>query len=381
MGEFNLRLEHMPELPDRRDAPIGVIGAGFIVADIQLVAYRQAGFNVQAIASRTAAHAADVAARHDIPTVHETWQDLIADPSLEVLDVAFPPALQPQIIAAAAQQPHIRGILAQKPLAPDYASAVATVASCEHPGGPLLAVNQNMRFDQSIRALKTLLDRGDLGEPVLATIEMRAIPHWQEFLHGGDRLTLANMSIHHLDVFRHLFGDPEGIYVSARPDPRTPFPHRDGICLYVLEWEGGMRASGWDDVWSGPVREGSEGDTYIKWRVEGTEGLAWGTVGWPSYPDRTPSTLHLATTAAPGAVIEPRWSEVWFPDAFSGTMGNLLGALQGAPLDISGRDNLPTMALIEAGYRSLETRRFVRVDEITSGADRASRTTAAAAVA
>jgi predicted dehydrogenase len=373
MSQFDLRLDHMPQLPERRDAPIGVIGAGFIVADIQLVAYEQAGFNVQAIASRTPAHAAQVADRHGIPTVHETWQELVADPAIEVLDIAFPPAQQPEIIAVAAQQDHIKGILAQKPVALDYAAALAAVESCE--GGPLLAVNQNMRFDQSMRALKTLLDRGDLGEPVLATIEMRAIPHWQDFLHGGDRLTLANMSIHHLDVFRHLFGDPEGIYVSARPDPRTRFPHRDGICLYVLEWEGGMRASAWDDVWTGPVREGSEGDVYIKWRVEGTEGVAWGTIGWPSYPDRTPSTLHVATTRFPGAVVEPRWSEVWFPDAFSGTMGNLLGALQGEPLEISGRDNLPTMALVEAGYRSLDERRFVRLDEITA------RTATASAVA
>jgi predicted dehydrogenase len=362
--QLDLKLDHMPQLPSRRDAPIGVIGAGFIVADIQLVAYRDAGFNVQAIASRSPARAEAAAQQHHIPRVHQTWQDLLDDTSIQVVDIAFPPDQQPEIIAAAAQRPHIEGILAQKPVAGDYAGAVQAVEACE--GGPLLAVNQNMRFDQSMRAVKTLLDRGDLGEPVLATIEMRAIPHWQTFLEGTDRLTLQNMSIHHVDVFRHLFGDPEGIFLSARSDPRTRFEHRDGICLYVLEWADGMRASGWDDVWTGPVREGSEGDIYIKWRVEGTEGLAWGHIGWPSYPQRQPSTLHVATTGSPGVVYEPRWPEVWFPDAFSGTMGNLLGALQGGPLDISGRDNLVTMALIEAGYRSLEEKRFVRVDEITA---------------
>jgi hypothetical protein len=39
------------------------------------------------------------------------------------------------------------------------------------------------------------------------------------------------------------------------------------------------------------------------------------------------------------------------------------------------------MALVEAGYRSLDERRFVRVDEINGRAERHSRTTAAAAVA
>jgi predicted dehydrogenase len=65
-------------------------------------------------------------------------------------------------------------------------------------------------------------------------------------------------------------------------------------------------------------------------------------------------------------VLEPRWPEVWFPDAFSGTMGALLGALQGQPLEIGARDNLVTMALIEAGYRSIAEKRFVRIDEITA---------------
>lgn len=360
--EIDLDLQHMPVLPDKRDAAIGVIGAGFIVADIQLVAYEDAGFNVQAIASRTPANAEAVAARHGIPRVHSSWQELLDDEPIEVLDVAFPPEYQPEIIIEAARRPHIKGILAQKPLASDYGDAMKAVEACE--GGPLLAVNQNMRFDQSMRALKTLLDRGVLGEPVLSTIEMRAIPHWQEFLQGTDRLTLQNMSIHHLDVFRYLFGDPEGIFVSARPDPRTGFEHVDGICLYVLEWTDGMRASAWDDVWTGPV-EDAEGDIYIKWRVEGTEGLAWGTIGWPTYPERQPSTLHFSSTAQPGVIYEPRWPEVWFPDAFQGTMGQLLSALEGAPLEIGARDNLETMALVEAGYRSISEKRFVRVDEVT----------------
>jgi predicted dehydrogenase len=216
-----------------------------------------------------------------------------------------------------------------------------------------------------------------LGEPVIATIEMRAIPHWQPFLEGTDRLTLQNMSIHHLDVLRHLFGDPEGIYVSARTDPRTVFPHRDGVCLYILDWANGMRASAWDDVWTGPVREGGDGDIYINWRVEGTEGIAGGHIGWPAYPERRPSTIRFTTLAQPGCVFEPRWPEVWFPDAFQGTMGQLLGALQGEPLDISGRDNLGTMALVEAGYRSLAERRLVRVEEIP-GAPTAPATASAA---
>ena len=48
--------------------------------------------------------------------------------------------------------------------------------------GKILSVNQNMRYDQSMRVLKQILDRGALGEPSSPTIDMRAIPHWQGFL-------------------------------------------------------------------------------------------------------------------------------------------------------------------------------------------------------
>ncbi len=133
-----------------------------------------------------------------------------------------------------------------------------------------------MRYDQSIRALKTLLKRGILGSPVLATIELRAIPHWQTFLQNYNRLTLLNLSIHHLDCFRFLFGDPERVFASACPDPRLKHKHRDGIALYILEYANGLRATSWDDVWTGPTRDGALGAPSIQWRVEGSEGCRLG---------------------------------------------------------------------------------------------------------
>src|SRR3546814_4687200 len=95
-----------------------------------------------------------------------------------------------------------------------------------------------------------ILDAGLLGEAVLATVEMRAIPHWQSFLADYGRLTLLNMSIHHLDVLRFLLGEPQEIYTAARPDPRTRFAHRDGICASTIRFESGAMAVSLEDVWS-----------------------------------------------------------------------------------------------------------------------------------
>jgi predicted dehydrogenase len=352
---MDLMPDFRPRLPRRKDFRIGCLGAGFIMNDCHLVAYRQAGFNPVAIASRSPDRARAAAQRHHVQRVHATYEGLLADPAVEVLDIAVPPDAQPALIhAAVAYKGRLRGILAQKPLAMSVREGRACVEACAA-AGITLAVNQNMRYDQSVRALKDLLRRGWLGEPVLGTIEMRAVPHWMPWSEKLPSLSTFVMSIHHLDTFRFWFGTPNRILASTRPDPRTHFAHADGINLYILEYDSGCRASAWDDVWAGPAREGCAGDIGIRWRVEGTEGLARGIIGWPSYPARTPSTLDYSTRGHPDTWIQPRWGEVWFPDAFAGTMAQLLCAIEdGTEPEIGGRDNLETLALcaaVQAGAR------------------------------
>src|SRR5271167_2786320 len=87
---LDLSLDYRPHLPRRRDFGIGCLGAGFIMRDCHLVAYRQAGFNPVAIASRDPAHARAVAKKHGIPRCHATIDELLADPAVAVLDVAVP---------------------------------------------------------------------------------------------------------------------------------------------------------------------------------------------------------------------------------------------------------------------------------------------------
>src|SRR5437762_190879 len=114
---MDLSLNYRPRLPRRKDAGIGCLGAGFIMRDCHLPAYRQAGFRPVAIASRQVARAREVAALHGIAAVHESYEGVLADPAVEVLDIAVPPDAQPALIhAACAHKGHIRGMLAQKPL-------------------------------------------------------------------------------------------------------------------------------------------------------------------------------------------------------------------------------------------------------------------------
>jgi predicted dehydrogenase len=65
-----------------------------------------------------------------------------------------------------------------------------------------------------------------------------------------------------------------------------------------------------------------------------------------------------------GAWVEPRWSTQWFPHAFAGVMEQLQHALDsGEPPALTGADNVRTMALVEAGYRSIARNRPVALAE------------------
>lgn len=357
-------LKIYPPLPVRKDFRIGILGSGFIVNDCHLVSYRKAGFNPVAIASRTRVNALKVAQRHGLAKVCDSYEELLDDPAIEVLDIAVPPNAQLGLLKEACRRRTVRGILAQKPLGMNYLEAVEAVRVCQE-AGITLAVNQNMRYDHSVRAAQTLLQNGTLGEPVLASIDMRGIPHWMPWQAGLGWVTLRIMSIHHLDTFRFWFGEPERIYCSVRTDPRTQFSHTDGICAYILEYANGLRCVSIDDTWTGPAREGCPEDIYIKWRIEGINGLAIGTIGWCQNPYTTPSTIKYGAKGDPG-FTSPVWKESWFPDAFAGTMAQLLIALEsGTEPVISGRDNLKTMALVDAAYLSAAQHRAVNPAEIS----------------
>ena len=222
-----------------------------------------------------------------------------------------------------------------------------------------------MRYDQSMRVLKQIIDSGALGDIVFAQIDMHAIPHWQGFLEDYDRLTLSNMSVHHLDVLRFLFGDPDAITTLTRKDPRTTFEHSDGITVSTMRFPSGVMAVSLEDVWSGPREAGYKDDQHITWRVDGTTGVAKGTIGWPT---GAASTLTYASTKTTGGEwVTPDLGHDVVPARLHRRHGTAAAcrrhrhARPRSPV----ADNVKTMALVEAGYRSIAEGRTVRLSEIS----------------
>jgi predicted dehydrogenase len=286
--------------------------------------------------------------------VYDSYDDLLNDPSIEVLDIVVPADGRVNLIGKACARKTVRGILTQAPLDMDFREAVNLAKMCQE-AGIILSVNQTMRYDQSVRAAKTLLQNGVIGEPVFATIEMRGIPRWMPWGRVLGMDTLHRISSHHMDCFRHWFGDPEGVYCSIQ---RTRFPGLS--CAYILEYANGLRCVGIDDPWMGVSKEVWPTGSYLRWRIEGFNGLAIGDIGWRHDSFTTPSTIKFGSKGDP-AFHEPTWAESWLPDGFIATMAQLLIALEtGMEPAISAADNLKTMELVEAAYVS--TQRFASIN-------------------
>jgi predicted dehydrogenase len=354
--DINFSLDYTPKLGNKRDYGIAIIGAGFIVKECHLPAYREAGYNIVGIYNRTVEKARKVAGEFNISKVYESLEELFADPRVEVVDIAVPPHEQPNLVKLAAK--HGKHILAQKPIAKTLEEAKEVVAVCRE-AGVHLAINQNGRYDPAIQATKNLLEQQYIGKPVVATIELRFKPHWQQYQLDYDRLMFLFMSIHHLDQFRYLFGTPNRLYASAIPHPEGTFKG-EYTGSYILEYDSGLMATAWDDgfTWDPP----SFGVFY---KIEGTEGVIKMNIGWPS---GDPSTISFYSKKLGDAWITPNLEGSWFPGAFKYTMGALLKTIEtGEESLLSGENNLETMAMVEACYLSNEQKRAIDIKEVLTG--------------
>jgi predicted dehydrogenase len=92
--------------------------------------------------------------------------------------------------------------------------------------------------------------------------------------------------------------------------------------------------------------------------VVGTEGEIRGTLGLLyDYPHGRPDTLEVNSSVlgTDGWLPYPV-SRRWLPDAFVGPIASLLDHIAGGPVPVTAaRDNVSTLALVDALYRSQST--------------------------
>lgn len=332
--------------------PAAIIGAGAIVDVAHLPAYRDGGVEVVGIADLDTARARDVAERHGIPRVYASADELLAAHDALVVDIAVPGAAQPAIVEAALTAGY--DVLAQKPFAPDVGTG-RRLADLADAHGRRIAVNQQLRFDEGIAAARAMVRRGLIGELHHITFRVEIHTDWAAWpwILTTPRLEVSNHSIHYHDVVRWMLGEPSTVFCVGRRVPgQRALAETATTTSYVFD--SGATALVHTD------HNATRTEPVAMFQLDGTRGTIRGTLGLLyDYPHGRADTLELSSDDTDGWVAYPV-TRRWLPDAFIGPMASLLDSLAGGPEpSTSARDNVGTLALVDALYRSQETHQAV----------------------
>ncbi|GHO99143.1 oxidoreductase [Reticulibacter mediterranei] len=344
-------------MPVRRDYPIAIIGAGSIVNDAHLPAYRKAGFHVVGIYDMQIDKARATATRYGIPIVYTNLDELLSGPA-RIVDVAVPArenlAIATRVAAAG------KALLLQKPLAEDLETAQATLATVEQ-AGIVAAVNQQARWMPAALAMRELIRRNLLGEVYQVSFLINVLTPWDQWpwIMAGETIEVMYHSIHYLDTIRALLGqEPRLVFADGSTIPGFQTRGETRTTIQLI-FDGQLRAT----VVDTHHNHGGLRDQYATFRIDGTEGSAVAELGLlKNYPTGTPDSFrYMSRRLQPETWIEPQLSGTWFPDAFIGTMAGVMRGIEGADgaPETSLRDNLGTLRLVLAAYRSMAERRAI----------------------
>ena len=344
------------EISESIKLPIAIVGAGGIVDGAHLLAYKKAGLEIVGITDVDQDRAKDVASRHNISTVYPDLASMLRDSKAKVIDIAVPPAVQRDVFIEVAKSG--RHILDQKPLATSVADGEMIIKASKD-SGIIAGVNQQLRFEEGIAAAYKMVDLGWVGKVTSISITVNLATPWEMFpwAKNMEKLEIMVHSIHYHDVIRWFLGEPISVYsVAGRTKGQFPIGETRTVSTYKYPDE--VSAI----VHANHVNRG--GDNYAEFRIDGDSGSIRGTLGLLyDYPTGRVDTLEVNSSKLPtdGWTPYPVTTR-WFPDAFIGTMGSLLGAIAGKnSLRSSVEENLGTLKLVAALYESISTNRVVEL--------------------
>ena len=202
-----MKIDYTKFLPGNKQ-PIIIIGAGGIVHDAHLPAYRKAGFNVFGITNRTREKAERVAKQWGIPHVFDTVQEAVANaPSNAVYDITIMPE---QFVSTLEQLPNGAAVLIQKPMGDNIQQSRNILETCRKKS-LAAAVNCQLRFAPFVQEARKMIEEGLLGELYDMEVRVTVNTPWHLFPHVmvHPRLEIQYHSIHYIDLMRSFLGTPE----------------------------------------------------------------------------------------------------------------------------------------------------------------------------
>jgi predicted dehydrogenase len=322
--------------------PIVIFGAGGIVQDAHMPAYRKAGFPVAGVFDIDAARTQATAERWGI-RAYRAIAEAAAEPGA-VFDLATPPAAHVAVLRAL---PDGAVALIQKPMGRTPDEACAILRLC-HAKNLVAAVNFQLRFAPMILPLRAAIAEDRLGRIVDVEVHVNVATPWHlfPFMKGLERVEIAMHSIHYLDLIRAVLGNPVGVHARTLGHPRSDLAQTRTAA--ILDFSPDIRcvlSINHDHTFGRRFQDASI-------RFEGKKGAAVVKLGLLlDYPRGEPDELWINA--------DGDWQQIplvggWYPDAFVGRMANLqrFAAGEDEKLESAVDDAWHTMALVEACFRS-----------------------------
>ncbi|OUE10197.1 4-carboxy-2-hydroxymuconate-6-semialdehyde dehydrogenase [Clavibacter michiganensis] len=252
-------------------------------------------------------------------------------------------------------------VIVEKPFANSIADAAEVVRRGEELG-LLVQVSQNYRWYPAPRRVRELLAADAVGEVATIEIDFRQWDNDQP--EGYPHYTfpqpiINDMAIHHFDLIRMVTGR-EAVRVFARTS-RPSFSHyRDpAVASMVIELEGGLIV----DYRGSWLHRGPATPWAGEWRIAGADG----ELTFTSRGGDGASADRVGIRDAAGSERELDLETLPLIGRAAGLRAFALSILGGTPPETSGRDNLGSLALMEAAGRSAESGAFEDVRNPLAG--------------
>jgi predicted dehydrogenase len=244
-------------------------------------------------------------------------------------------------------------VLVEKPFAATVAEGRTLVELAEQ-SGRMLMVSQNYRFHGVVRQVVDLVRSGELGPVDEVAIDFRRLSEPVDGVprrhHGEEQPLLQDMSIHHFDLLRLVLGsEPRRVDCRTWQPPWSPFsgpPSGTAIIEFsngsVVSYRGSWLSRGEATPWSGD------------WRLQ----CERGEIQWSGRGDRGARQERLQVRrrrGGPGSAFEEEVvtvTPVHYQDRAGALHEFARSILEGRAPETSGRDNLGTLALMEAAVTS-----------------------------
>jgi predicted dehydrogenase len=319
--------------PRAKSIRIGVLGAARI-APLALI--RPARDNpevaVCALAARDPGRAREFASRHGIPTVHESYAALIADPGIDAIYNPLPNGLHGRWTIAALEAG--KHVLCEKPFTANAEEAAAVAAVAGRTG--LVTMEAfHYRYHAVVRRMLDIIASGELGQ-VRHIETWMCIPlpfeniRWDFQLAGGALMDTGCYAIH---LMRTLAG-AEPLVRSATAKVRAP--RVDRLLRADLEFPDG--------------RSGAITASMLSWRLLAAGARVVGSSATlQAFNPYAPQYGHrLVVRSAKGRRVEHVARQ---PSSYAAQLQAFCAAvLRGAAYPTSGDDAVANMRVIDACY-------------------------------